>query len=97
MHRRSALLLRRLDRLAPARRVPIAISSCYLMRSAGTCGCRSWRTGRATTAASKAAVRGAAEMQYSQFARHASTRLKQGHRFVNDVPVEGSVRGDDVK
>ena len=38
--------------------------------------------------AGKAAARAAGEASYRQFAQHLGTQFKQGHRFVNDLPVE---------
>jgi len=42
-----------------------------------------------TTTAGKGAVCGAAEAEYRQFA--------QGHRFIDDLPVEAVEGEDDVK
>ena len=46
-----------------------------------------------TAEAGKAAARGAAETQYRQFAQHLGEHFKQGHRFIDDLPVEAL--GDD--
>jgi len=45
----------------------------------------------------KAAARGAAETQYKQFAHHLGAQFSQGHRFIDDLPVEALAGGDDRK
>ncbi|MGO9835784.1 MAG: hypothetical protein ACLP1X_16400, partial [Polyangiaceae bacterium] len=47
--------------------------------------------------AGKAAARAAGEVPYRQFAQHLGAQFKQGHRFVDDVPVEAFAAEDDVK
>ena len=51
---------------------------------------RLWFVAHAPSAgeAGKAAARAAGEVPYRQFAQHLGTQFKQGHRFVNDLPVE---------
>jgi hypothetical protein len=47
--------------------------------------------------AGKAAARGAAEVQYRQFAQHLGAQFAQGHRFIDDLPAEVSVGKDEAK
>jgi len=51
---------------------------------------RLWFVAHAPSAgeAGKAAARAAGEVPYRQFAQHLGTQFRQGHRFVNDLPVE---------
>jgi len=49
-----------------------------------------------TAEAGKAAARGAAETQYRQFAQHLGEHFKQGHRFIDDLPVD-ALSEDDGK
>jgi hypothetical protein len=47
--------------------------------------------------AGKAAARGAAEMQYRQFAQQLGAQFVQGHRFVHDLPAEASLGEDETR
>jgi hypothetical protein len=60
---------------------------------------RLWFLAHAPNAADagKATARGAAETQYKQFAQHLGAQFMQGHRFVDDLPVEVFGGNDDAK
>jgi hypothetical protein len=60
---------------------------------------RLWFTAHApnTAEAGKTAARGAAEAQYKQFAQHLGAQFTQGHRFLDDLPLEASAGEDEVK
>jgi len=60
---------------------------------------RLWFVAHAPSAgeAGKAAPRAAGEVPYRQFAQHLGTQFKQGHRFVDDMPVDAFAGEDDVK
>jgi predicted DNA-binding protein len=49
------------------------------------------------TDAGKAAARAAAETQYKRFAQYLGAEFAQGHRFIDDLPVEAVGGEDDVK
>ena len=49
------------------------------------------------TDAAKAAARAAAETQYKRFAQYLGAEFAQGHRFIDDLPVEALGGEDDVK
>ena len=50
-----------------------------------------------TAEAGMAATRGAAEAAYKRFAQHLGAQFAQGHRFIDDLPVEAFSREDDDK
>jgi hypothetical protein len=54
-------------------------------------------TPSSTADIAKGAARGAAEGPYRQFARHLAAQFNQGHRFVDDVPVEAVADEESVK
>jgi hypothetical protein len=47
--------------------------------------------------AGKAGARAAGEAPYRQFAQHLGAQFKQGHRFIDDLPVETLGGEDDVE
>lgn len=92
----SALLVRRLDRLQRA--LALEHRDVELLSEAFGRYMRLWFLAHASSAdAVKAAGRGAAEAQYKKFAQHLGAEFMQGHRFVDDVPVEASAGEDEVR
>jgi hypothetical protein len=93
----TELLLRRFDRVE--RDMARDHRDLELLSEAFGRYMRLWFTAHApnTVEAGRVAARGAAETQYRQFAQHVGAQFMQGHRFVNDVPVEAFSGEDDVK
>ena len=60
---------------------------------------RLWFTAHAPSAADagKGATRSAAESQSGLFAKHLGAQFKQGHRFIDDFPLEAFTGEDHVK
>jgi hypothetical protein len=92
----TALLLRRFDHLERA--VAHDHRDLELLSEAFGRYMRLWFMAHAPSSAEagKGAARGAAETQYRQFAQHLGAHFKQGHRFVDDVPVEALSGEDDA-
>jgi hypothetical protein len=93
----TALLLRRFDRVERAQARDHR--DLELLSAAFGRYMRLWFMTHAppTADAGKAATRGAAETQYKQFAQHLGAQFTQGHRFIDDLPVEAFAGEDDVK
>jgi hypothetical protein len=93
----TALFLRRFDRVERA--LARGHRDLELLSEAFGRYMRLWFLAHApkTADASKAAARGAAETQYRQFAQHLGAQFTQGHRFLDDLPVESFVGEDDGK
>ena len=89
----TTLILRRFDRvdreLAHYRRDLELLSEAFGRYM------RLWFAAHAPAAAdtAKGAARGAAEGPYRQFAQHLGAQFNQGHRFIDDVPLEAG--GDE--
>jgi predicted DNA-binding protein len=83
-----ALLLRRFDRVERA--LARDHRDLELLSEAFGRYMRLWFMAHAPNAveAGKAAARGVAETQYKQFAQHLGAQFTQGHRFIDDLPVE---------
>ncbi|MGD0680212.1 MAG: hypothetical protein ABSC94_32950 [Polyangiaceae bacterium] len=84
----TALLLRRFDRIERAQARDHR--DLELLSEAFGRYMRLWFLTHApnTAEAGKAAGRAGAETQYRHFARHLGEHFKQGHRFIDDLPVE---------
>ena len=93
----SALLIRRFDRIEHA--LARDHRDLELLSEAFGRYIRLWFTAHApnTAEAGKAAARGAAEAQYKRFAQHLGVLFTQGHRFIDDLPLEASAGEDEVK
>ncbi len=93
----SALLLRRFDRIERA--LARDRRDLELLSEAFGRYMRLWFTAHApnTAEAGKTAARGSAEAQYKQFAQHLGAQFTQGHRFLDDLPLEASAGEDEVK
>ena len=90
----TALFLRRFDRVEHA--LARDHRDLELLSEAFGRYMRLWFLAHAPNAAEagKAAARGAAETQYKQFAHHLGAQFTQGHRFVDDLPVEAFASED---
>jgi hypothetical protein len=93
----TELLLRRFDRVE--RDMARDHRDLELLSEAFGRYMRLWFMTHAPSAADagKGATRGAAESQYGQFAKHLGAQFKQGHRFVDDFPLEAFAGEDHVK
>jgi hypothetical protein len=90
----TELLLRRFDQLK--REMARDHRDLELLSEAFGRYMRLWFTAHAPSAAEPA--KGAAgEVPYRQFAQHLGAQFKQGHRFVNDLPVETFADEEDVQ
>jgi predicted DNA-binding protein len=93
----TALLLRRFDRIERAQ--ARGHRDLELLSEAFGRYMRVWFMAHVPSGveAGKAATRGAAETRYAQFAQHLGEHFKQGHRFIDDLPVEALVDDDGGK
>jgi hypothetical protein len=91
----TALIVRRLDKID--RELAHARRDLELLSEAFGRYMRLWFMAHAPNAAEagRAAARGGGETRYRQFAQHLGAQFKQGHRFVDDVPVEAFGDEDD--
>jgi hypothetical protein len=93
----SALILRRFDRVE--RELARDHRALELLSEAFGRYMRLWLATHvpSTAEASMAATRSAAEARYKQFAQHLGAQFAQGHRFIDDLPVEPFSGEDDDK
>jgi hypothetical protein len=93
----SALILRRFDRMERA--LARDNRALELLSEAFGRYMRMWLATQTPSMAEggMAATRGAAEARYKQFAQHLGVQFAQGHRFIDDLPVEAVEGDDDVK
>jgi hypothetical protein len=91
----TALIVRRLDKID--RELAHDHRDLELLSEAFGRYMRLWLMAHApsTAESGKGATRGAGETQYRQFAQHLGAQFTQGHRFVDDVPVEAFGGHDD--
>ena len=93
----SALVLRRFDRMERA--LARDHRDLEILSEAFGRYTRMWLATQAPSTAEggMAATRGAAEARYKQFAQHLGAQFAQGHRFIDDLPVEPFSGEDDDK
>jgi hypothetical protein len=90
-----ALLLRRFDRIERAQ--ARERRDLELLSEAFGRYMRLWFMAHAPSTADAGKARGTSEAQYKHFAQHLGAQFAQGHRFVDDLPVEACEADDDVK
>jgi hypothetical protein len=93
----TELLLRRLDQIK--RDIALDHRDLELLSEAFGRYMRLWFTAHApsTVEPGKGAAHAAGETPYRQFVQHLGAHFKQGHRFVNDLPVETFADEEDVE
>jgi hypothetical protein len=91
----TALILRRFDRMERA--MARDHRHLELLSEAFARYMRLWFTAHKPNMAEagKGDARSPGEAQYSGFAQHVGAMFKQGHRFVDDLPIEASEQEDE--